>query len=109
MRRPPAPAGGGVGRCAPHDRCRWTSASAPSQSRRSFARPASCIESLPGDVDHDETARTTYRYAARTRRTTLPIRIVLADDHRIVRDGLRALLEREGFAIAGEASDGQEA
>ena len=39
----------------------------------------------------------------------MPIRIVLADDHRIVRDGLRALLEREGFAIAGEASDGQEA
>jgi two-component system response regulator NreC len=34
---------------------------------------------------------------------------VLAEDHRMVRDGLRALLEREGFAIAGEASDGQEA
>jgi two-component system response regulator NreC len=36
-------------------------------------------------------------------------RILLADDHVIVRQGLRALLEREGFEIAGEASDGHEA
>jgi two-component system, NarL family, response regulator NreC len=35
--------------------------------------------------------------------------IVLADDHHIVRHGLRALLEREpDFTIAGEASDGSE-
>ena len=38
------------------------------------------------------------------------IRILLADDHTVVRDGLRALLERQpGFEIAGEASDGIEA
>ncbi len=36
--------------------------------------------------------------------------IVLADDHAVVRDGLRALLEDEpDFSIAGEASDGLEA
>ena len=36
--------------------------------------------------------------------------IVLADDHHIVRQGLRALLETErDFAIVGEASDGLEA
>src|SRR5437660_6738552 len=39
----------------------------------------------------------------------MPIRVVLADDHTLVRQGLRALLEREGFQVAGEASDGQEA
>jgi DNA-binding NarL/FixJ family response regulator len=39
----------------------------------------------------------------------MPLRIILADDHEIVRDGLRALLEREGFAVVGEASDGREA
>jgi DNA-binding NarL/FixJ family response regulator len=34
-------------------------------------------------------------------------RIVLADDHPIVRQGLRSLLEKEpGFTIVGEASDG---
>ena len=36
------------------------------------------------------------------------IRLILADDHRIVRDGLRALLSDE-FDIVGEAGDGREA
>ncbi len=36
-----------------------------------------------------------------------PITIVLADDHHIVRQGLRALLEMEpGFQLIGEAGDG---
>jgi two-component system, NarL family, response regulator NreC len=39
----------------------------------------------------------------------MPIRIVLADDHVLVRQSLKTLLEREGYQIAGEASDGQEA
>ncbi len=38
------------------------------------------------------------------------IRIVLADDHHVVRQGLRALLEAEsGFCVIGEAGDGLEA
>jgi DNA-binding NarL/FixJ family response regulator len=38
------------------------------------------------------------------------VRLVLADDHALVRSGLRALLEgSEGFAVVGEASDGDEA
>jgi len=36
-------------------------------------------------------------------------RILLADDHPIVREGLRALLEREGFDVQAEAADGREA
>src|SRR2546428_13803561 len=36
-------------------------------------------------------------------------RIFLADDHEIVRQGLRLLLQREGFEVIGEASNGQEA
>lgn len=39
----------------------------------------------------------------------MPLRILLADDHVIVRQGLKALLEREGFEVVGEASDGHEA
>jgi DNA-binding NarL/FixJ family response regulator len=39
----------------------------------------------------------------------MPVRIVLADDHTVVRQGLRALLEREGFEVVGEAADGREA
>ncbi len=39
----------------------------------------------------------------------MPLRILLADDHPIVRQGLKALLEREGHSIVGEASDGWEA
>jgi len=38
----------------------------------------------------------------------MPIRIVLADDHALVRQGLKSLLEREGFLVVAEASDGQE-
>jgi DNA-binding NarL/FixJ family response regulator len=39
----------------------------------------------------------------------MPIRVVLADDHVLVRQSLKSLLEREGFQVVGEASDGQEA
>ena len=38
----------------------------------------------------------------------MPTRVLLADDHALVRQGLRTLLEKEGFQVAGEASDGQE-
>ncbi len=39
-----------------------------------------------------------------------PIRIVLADDHTIIRSGLRLLLDQqEDFKVVGEASDGREA
>jgi len=38
---------------------------------------------------------------------TTPLRILIADDHLIVREGLRLILETEpGFELAGEASDG---
>jgi len=39
----------------------------------------------------------------------MTIRVFLADDHELVRQGLKALLEREGFQVVGEASNGQEA
>lgn len=39
----------------------------------------------------------------------MPIQVLLADDHQVVRESLRALLEREGYKIVGEASNGQEA
>ena len=39
----------------------------------------------------------------------MPVRVLLADDHAVVREGLRVLLEREGFEVAAEASDGREA
>src|SRR5436309_12442031 len=37
------------------------------------------------------------------------LRSLLADDHAIVRQGLRLLLQREGFEVVGEAVNGQEA
>lgn len=39
----------------------------------------------------------------------MAIQILLADDHELVREAFRVLLEREGFEILGEASDGFEA
>lgn len=39
----------------------------------------------------------------------MPIQVLLADDHPIVREGLKALLNQEGFVVVAEASDGHEA
>jgi two-component system response regulator NreC len=40
----------------------------------------------------------------------VPIKIILADDHKLVRQGLRSLLESHpNFEVIGEASNGQEA
>jgi two-component system, NarL family, response regulator YdfI len=39
-----------------------------------------------------------------------PVRVLIADDHEVVREGLRMILEAEdGFAVVGEASDGVQA
>jgi DNA-binding NarL/FixJ family response regulator len=37
------------------------------------------------------------------------IRVVLADDHRMLREGLRRSMSEEGFDVVGEAADGLEA
>jgi two-component system response regulator NreC len=39
----------------------------------------------------------------------MALRILLADDHQIVRQGLKLLLEREGFQVVAEALNGNEA
>jgi DNA-binding NarL/FixJ family response regulator len=39
----------------------------------------------------------------------MPYRILLADDHQIVRQGLRALLEKAGHVVVGEAANGRDA
>jgi two-component system, NarL family, response regulator LiaR len=39
-----------------------------------------------------------------------PIRVLVADDHAVVREGLRTFLElQDGLEVAGEAADGEEA
>jgi DNA-binding NarL/FixJ family response regulator len=40
---------------------------------------------------------------------TVPIRLLLADDHRMLREGLRRSMTAEGFDVVGEAGDGLEA
>ncbi|HSB70860.1 MAG TPA: response regulator transcription factor [Candidatus Methylomirabilis sp.] len=39
----------------------------------------------------------------------MAVRILLADDHQVMRQGLKVLLERERFEVVAEASDGLEA
>src|SRR5882762_11704847 len=39
----------------------------------------------------------------------MPLRVILADDHLLVRQGLRLVLEKEHIEVLGEASDGLEA
>lgn len=68
------------------------------------------MKAAPGD---DRTSRSTAtRTAARSVTATevTSVRIVIADDHPIFREGLRRLLETEpGFHVVGEAGDGSEA
>lgn len=37
------------------------------------------------------------------------VRVLLADDHRMLREGLRRAMQDRGFQVVGEAADGQEA
>jgi DNA-binding NarL/FixJ family response regulator len=47
--------------------------------------------------------------AIKSNTSTNSIRVLLADDHTLVRAGIRALLEKQpGMEVAGEASDGRE-
>ncbi len=39
----------------------------------------------------------------------MTIRLLLADDHRMLREGLRRSMTDEGFDVVGEADDGEEA
>jgi two-component system response regulator NreC len=39
----------------------------------------------------------------------MPLRVLLAEDHVVVRQGLRSLMESSGFEVVAEAGDGQEA
>ena len=36
----------------------------------------------------------------------MPLRVILADDHHIVRQGIRMLIERQGIQVVAEAADG---
>lgn len=45
---------------------------------------------------------------ARATLGVMAVRIVLADDHRVVVEGFRALLTGEGFEVVGEANGGRE-
>src|SRR2546426_263701 len=39
----------------------------------------------------------------------MPLRILLAEDHLIVRQGVKQLLTSEGYSVVAEAADGREA
>ncbi len=39
----------------------------------------------------------------------MALRIVVIDDHRLIREGLKSLLETQGFQVVGEAEDGRNA
>src|SRR5262249_8519800 len=114
-----------VGRLAPRSGRRR-----PGLPLRGSARPCRARRRAPGTLRHQGTragarrraedrARPRQRGAARDRPAAggamragkgKTIRIVIADDHPILRDGLSRLLDDEGgFAVVGQAADGTDA
>jgi two-component system, NarL family, response regulator NreC len=61
---------------------------------------------MPTHPVHDQTVSSTATAYAIAVPRTQPITVVLADDHRVVRSGLRVLLESDGrFSVLDEAGD----
>src|SRR5258708_34275604 len=65
---------------------------------------------------HQKMRRASARRSPASRRTlalkvdgTMAVGVLLADDHTIVRQAVKLLLEREGFQVVGEAADGHQA
>jgi DNA-binding NarL/FixJ family response regulator len=65
----------------------------------------------PKDRDAHDSLATRPCKGAEFRRHSAPgtLRILLADDHKMMRDGLKAILEAKGFVVEGEAATGREA
>src|SRR5687768_15876886 len=57
-----------------------------------------------GGRRHERSPRSPLR-----RNALMPTHLLLADDHQLVRHGLRLLVEQAGMVVMGEASDGPEA
>jgi len=78
-------------------------------------KPAPCGETEPDDTDASlqkvGTRASQGRYARRgVRVSSEVIRVMLVDDHAIIRDGVRALLKATpDIQVVGEAADGKEA
>src|ERR1041385_539999 len=51
----------------------------------------------------------TGRWAFEGRTCRMGVRVVLADDHAMLRDGLKVLLEKNGLSVVGEAENGAQA
>jgi PAS domain S-box-containing protein len=83
--------------------------SAPGRgTRATLVLPAASARSAPAAAQASSTPTRTASVSQRPR--VGPVRVVLVDDHTLMRQGLRSLLEGEvQVQIIGEASDGEEA
>jgi DNA-binding NarL/FixJ family response regulator/signal transduction histidine kinase len=89
------------------DRGQWQGLSREPHARPRAARDGRAREPARRQLPPAQRARPR-RHRVGGASTVTPVRVFLADDHAIVRGGLRLLLEREpGFTIAGEAADGR--
>ena len=76
--------------------------------RRGFPGQAGMPARLPASSRRGRTSRASR--APRRHDGDMTMRVVLADDHPVVRGGLRALLRTiDGFEVVGEAEDGEAA
>lgn len=75
-------------------------------------RPSKAMNGFPLFKSHGHYDLTGHPAGAKTRQYTpmKPIRVLIADDHALVRAGIRALVEKiDGVVVVGEAGKGSEA
>ncbi|SRR5579871_736726 len=74
-----------------------------------LATPRMAPPALDSDLGNGREPVSRAASSSQTAREAQSIRILLADDHEIVRTGLKALLEQKGFQVVGEAANGHDA
>src|ERR1051325_8192562 len=91
-------------RCRP----RTPAGSACSASAHAWSAAAQRSPSIPVGARAPRPSSSCRRTASR-RSASMEPRILIADDHQLLRAGLRSLLEEQGFEVVGESENGRDA
>jgi serine/threonine-protein kinase PknK len=87
-----------------------TAAEFGDELRQTERRHAVTVDDMavPGDIDEDLRGAPSSAPAPRAGAVATPVRVVVAEDDVLLREGLASLLDRSGFDVVGQAGNGAE-